>query len=124
MRHLYVDRNTSTFAKAEDPRVQLRFMRNTQPKTSGSVKLTNIQNTILFTGPVPVAQPAGCEPCAKAEENVSIRLVISGSLQNKVAVKAQLEAFIHNLTLATDDLLGGFLPAITTPFVDLKPTGE
>lgn len=121
MRHLYVERNTTTFAQADDSRHTLSFKRNVQAKTAGQAKLQNVQSTIVDAAVISVPVPEGCDACKVTEENVSFRLVISGSMQNKEEMERRLDNFIANVNLAKKDLLAGFLPPVTQEFQDVSP---
>lgn len=118
MRYLYVDRNSITFASPSDPTLTLRFSRAMQGKNVGKLKLRNVQNTIVRSGSFKAPKIDGCDTsCETAKDNFSIRMIISGSVENKPEMIKEIRQFLADLAVTQDDLLLGFLPKtdITLP---------
>lgn len=124
MRYLYVDRNSITFAAPSDPTLTLRFSRAMQGKNVGKLKLRNVQNTIVRSGAFDAPKIVGCDTsCETAKDSFSIRMIISGSVENKTAMVAEIRQFLADLAVVEDDILLGFLPSPDTILPPVS-TGE
>lgn len=122
MRYLYVDRNSITFAAPSDPTLTLRFSRTMQGKNVGKLKLRNVQNTIVRAGAFDAPILPGCDTsCTTAKDSFSIRLILSGSVENKTSLVAEIRQFLADLAVVQDDILLGFLPSPETSFPPVSP---
>lgn len=79
------------------------------PKTAGSVSLTNVRAEM-----VEAIRPVVSDGTNTGVENLSIRIVVSGSTKNKALLRAAVaRTFTNYLACMDDGLSDGFVPEIS-----------
>lgn len=78
------------------------------PKTAGLVSLTNVRAEM-----VEAIRPTVSDGTNAGVENLSIRIVASGSTYNKTALRAAVaRAFTNYLACMDDGMVDGFVPEV------------
>lgn len=89
-----------------NPRGSLRFNKKLASKTAGpNIALDNVRWSMTDTAPSPITIGDNT-----GSEIISIKLVVSGSVQNQAAVLAAMERAFIRARLAAADLVTNFLP--------------
>lgn len=101
--------NDVQFANPADMTDKLRVVVRHSPKQVGPFQRTNVKSEVISTRRDGTGVDDKC--CGpEAYDATSIRTQISGSLENKVKVLAQLNQHIANIELLKADLVAGFVP--------------
>lgn len=107
-RQIALASNEVTFANPTDINHTLRVVASRAPKTAGPVSLTNVRGEMVESIKLPVTNGTD-----NSTEVGAIRIVVSGSTQNKAALRAAFIRASANYLAALDDgLLEGFLPQV------------
>lgn len=110
MRQTYIDGTKLVLSDPNNFRNSLTITNTRSPKKAGDMSVFNVRSEMKFVTLVPVPVPTGVEPSSAPNEVISTTVTVSGSVDNKVAVLAQLDLLIDWLTSAKSDLTSGFLP--------------
>lgn len=105
-RKIALSSNEVTFANPTDINHTLRVVAARAPKSAGVVSLTNVRGEMVESIKLPVTNGTD-----NSVETGAIRIVVSGSTQNKAALRAAFVRVSANYLAAIDDgLLDGFVP--------------
>lgn len=88
------------------------------PKKAGDTTVTNARSEFISNDIITV--DGGCtDPCKATprQEKVSIRTVISGSVENKAKLAQLVKDHQHNVGLALEDHLAGFMTQSDVQYV-------
>lgn len=113
LRTVHRGQGIAVFADPSNPTNTTTVNFTTQPKNAGDVKVTNARTEINSLRPnVAVVDPACTDPCKTQSrtENLSARLVISGSIENKAQIQQLLKDLVYNANSIINDTASGFPP--------------
>lgn len=112
MRQTYLDGTKIVLVDPNDFRNQLTITNTRSPKKAGSVTAYNARSELKFVTVSELPAKAGCDTCNVPTETISTTITMSGSVENKAAVIAQIDQLVLWLNLAKSDLTSGFLPEV------------
>lgn len=113
LRAVYRGQGNAVFADPSNPNNTVTVTFTTQPKNAGDTKVTNVRTEIHSLLPnTPVVDPSCTDSCKTQSrtENLSARLVISGSIENKAQVQQLLKDLAYNANSVINDTASGFPP--------------
>lgn len=113
MRQTYIDGTKLVLCDPNNFRNVLTVTNTRSPKKAGDMSVFNVRSEFKFVTLASVPVPTGVEPSSAPNEVISTTVTISGSVDNKVAVLAQVDLLISWLNSAKSDLTAGFLPSET-----------
>lgn len=119
LRYVALGTNEITFADPLQVTRTTRFTHNLAQVTDVNVgRLTVNRAELISLRPVQLKK-AGCEDtCSSSEQNISVRIKVSGPLDSSEAVKRQILDALENMKRAVHaQLTEGFLPTSLTEFV-------
>lgn len=110
---LSVDGSSITFCDPLNINNRLRFKNGVGQKTVDGVTTTNVRNEITWNEPAEMTQGA-----LTAVDNLSLKVIFSGSIQNTAALKTAWTNIKTNIDAAIDEqLIEGFKPDYDSVFV-------
>lgn len=113
LKMLSVDGSSITFGDPQNINNRLRFKNGVGPKTVDGVTTTNVRNEITWNEPTVMTQGA-----LSAIDNLSVKVIISGSTQNSAVLKAAWSNMKTNVDAAIEkQLIEGFKPDYDQVFV-------
>lgn len=108
-RTISVQANEKKFADPLNINHTLKVSVNSAPKVSGAVSLVNVREEYVEAAILPVTNGTD-----NGVENASVRISVSGSTQNAVALRAMaVNAFSNFLLIMDDRGTQGFIPEVT-----------
>lgn len=113
LRAVFRGLGNAVYADPSNPNNTVTVNFNTQPKNAGDTKVTNVRTEIHSLRPnTPVTDPSCTDPCKvqSRTENLSARLIISGSIENKTEVQQLLKDLAYNANSILNDTASGFPP--------------
>lgn len=118
MRLTYNGNNDRRFADPNSFSRTLRVTLALTPKKAGDATVTNARSEFISNDIITVA--GGCtDPCSAVarQEKVSVRTVISGSVENHAAMLQMVKDHHRNVEQALEDQLAGFMSQNNELFV-------
>lgn len=112
MRQTYLDGTKQVLVDPNDFRNTLTVTNTRSPKKAGGVTAYNVRSELKFVTVSELPVKEGCDTCSVPTETISTTVTMSGSVENKSAVIAQIDQLVLWLNLAKLDLTSGFLPEI------------
>lgn len=102
-----VDQYGITYADPADPNKQVRFKTTSARKNVDGVSVTNYVSEIIINDESPL--DGDCGSCAN--EAISVRLRVSGSMESRTAVESLINILTTNMTdFLSDNVFYGFQP--------------
>lgn len=110
------ENNGVVYADPAKPDTTCRFRSTTAQKTLNGVQVQNIREEIIYNDSNPINPASG----VNANDAISVRLSISGTVQSKARITNILNSMVAQLpTWVAENVIQGFrpstAPAITTP---------
>lgn len=125
LRLTYYGNNDRRFAAPTNFNHTFRETLQLLPKKAGDASVHNARSEFITNDVIVVT--GGCtDPCKTSPrtEKVSIRTVISGSVENSAAMAQMVKDHLVNVTLALPDHLAGFMASSDIEFVVGSGTTE
>lgn len=118
LRLTYNGNNDRRFAAPTDFNHTFRETLALSLKKAGDANVHNARSEFISNGVIPVT--GGCtDPCKTMPrtEKVSVRTIISGSVENKAAMAQMVKDHQANVALALQDHLDGFMASNSVEYV-------
>ncbi len=118
LRLTYNGNNDRRFAAPTNFNHTFRETLTLSPKKAGDASVYNARSEFISNDVIAVT--GGCtDPCKTSPrtEKVSVRTVVSGSVENKVAMARLVKDHQTNVALALEDHLNGFMTSDDIQFV-------
>lgn len=113
LRYLTNTPNQIVFSDPQHINNQFAITRELKSKRAGELRVNNVRTTLSDLRTIPVLAE-NCEiGCTPNTERVGVTLVITGSVENKVAIKQQISDLFANVLVAIES---GSLAGYPVPF--------
>lgn len=121
LRQLDSSRGVLTLVNPDDIRDSLKFTARQESRNLFGHPQTANKAEWVFNWAVDLVPCDSSNTCKTGVEIDSIRVYVSGSLENKAQLKSRLEYALATVLATDDDMLSGFTPAANVPAY-VKPT--